>query len=272
MPAFQKVVASLGFTMTPADEADYLELVKAMEAEVLAVEAMPDYVDPRLMPAPAAATRTYERPAKADNPLNAWSHKVTLSLSLSLSLPPFPPSPPSSYLWACTHKRQFTLQDDKAVATGILGGRPVVLKDTVSVAGIPLTLGTHPFQLTADTPWPVPTIDAPIVQRLIAAGGVVAGTATCESFCMSGLSDTSAVGPVENPWLRGFSAGGSSSGCGVLTALKLVRAWRLKRGLSVDGLPEGVDFAIGGDQGGSIRLVGCGHRSFFSACVWPPAD
>lgn len=227
---FQSLVASFGFLMEPQDEADYYTLVKAMEDEINEVEAMPAYVDPRLAPSVAlpVSERTYTVPDKADNPLNAWSHR-------------------------------FTLKDETAVSSGILDGRTVALKDTIAVAGIPLTLGTHPYQLTTspDEPYPIPTIDAPIVTRLVESGGVIVGTATCENFCMSGLSDTSAIGPVDNPWLRGYAAGGSSSGSGVLTAIPAIEKWRKKRGLlPIEGLGlgPGADLAIGGDQGGSIRL------------------
>ncbi|CAK7244864.1 MAG: hypothetical protein STHCBS139747_006426 [Sporothrix thermara] len=227
---FDAIVAKLGFHMTPQVEADYFALVKAMEDEIHTVEALPAYVDPRLVPSVATpvSARTYTAPAREDNPLNAWSHR-------------------------------FTLKDDAAVATGILAGRTVALKDTIAVAGIPLTLGAHPHTLTTppdSAPYPVPTIDAPIVTRLVESGGVIVGTATCENFCMSGLSDSSATGPVDNPWLKGYAAGGSSSGSGVLTAIPAVEKWRRKRSLPVDKtqLGEGVDMAIGGDQGGSIRL------------------
>lgn len=50
-------------------------------------------------------------------------------------------------------------------------------------------------------------------------------------------SFTSPNGPVQNPFAHGFSAGGSSSGCGTLI-----------------GKGE-VDMGMGGDQGGSIRIV-----------------
>lgn len=51
------------------------------------------------------------------------------------------------------------------------------------------------------------------------------------------MSNTAATGPVGNPYDKSRSAGGSSSGCGVLVAI------------------GEADMAIGGDQGGSIRLV-----------------
>jgi amidase len=73
---------------------------------------------------------------------------------------------------------------------------------------------------------------------------------------MSPLSFTSATGPVQNPWLYGYTTGGSSSGPATLVAIKVVNGWRKRHGLpSRDNeLGLGVDMAIGGDQGGSIRI------------------
>jgi len=48
------------------------------------------------------------------------------------------------------------------------------------------------------------------------AGGRIKGKATCEDWCSSGSSFTSASGPVLNPFDMTRSAGGSSSGSGVL--------------------------------------------------------
>ena len=73
-------------------------------------------------------------------------------------------------------------------------------------------------------------------QRLLDAGATIAGKAHCEYFCFSGGSHTSAHGAVINPRKPGYSAGGSSSGSGALLAA------------------GEVDLAIGGDQGGSIRM------------------
>jgi amidase len=82
----------------------------------------------------------------------------------------------------------------------------------------------------------VPEMDATIVTRLLDAGAVILGKAHCEYFCLSGGSHTSAAGPVHNPMKHGYSAGGSSSGSAALVAA------------------GEVDMAIGGDQGGSIRM------------------
>ena len=82
----------------------------------------------------------------------------------------------------------------------------------------------------------VPDVDATIVTRILDAGGTIAGKAHCEYFCFSGGSHTSATGPVHNPRKMGYSAGGSSSGSAALVAA------------------GEVPMAIGGDQGGSIRM------------------
>src|SRR5436853_2615167 len=85
----------------------------------------------------------------------------------------------------------------------------------------------------------VPDVDATIVTRMLDAGGTIMGKVHCEYFCFSGGSHTSAAGPVQNPRRAGFSAGGSSSGSAALVAA------------------GEVDMAIGGDQGGSIRIPSC---------------
>ena len=82
----------------------------------------------------------------------------------------------------------------------------------------------------------VPDVDATIVTRILDAGGSIKGKSVCESLCFSGGSHTSDTGPVRNPHSHARSAGGSSSGSAALVA-------------------QGeVDMAIGGDQGGSIRM------------------
>ncbi|UNI24691.1 Amidase [Purpureocillium takamizusanense] len=148
---------------------------------------------------------------------------------------------------------QFQLRSPSAGDDGLLSHRSVSVKDTISVSGIPMTCGTQPFHLSSEEPYPVPDIDAPVVARVLEAGGVIKGTATCENYCVSLASFTSATGPVDNPWLKGHSAGGSSSGCAALVAVQVVRRWRERKGLPVDDLGEGVDLAVGTDQAGSIR-------------------
>lgn len=113
---------------------------------------------------------------------------------------------------------------------GPLSGKRVVLKDNVCLAGVPMMNGASTLEGY------VPDVDATVVTRLLDAGATIVGKAHCEYFCLSGGSHTCAAGPVHNPFKYGYMAGGSSSGSGALV-----------------GAGE-VEIAIGGDQGGSIRM------------------
>ena len=114
--------------------------------------------------------------------------------------------------------------------SGKLAGKKIALKDNISLAGVPMMNGASTLEgYTPDT-------DATIVTRMLDAGATIIGKVHCESFCMSGGSHTGAVGAVHNPHKMGYSAGGSSSGSAVVVAT------------------GEADMAIGGDQGGSIRI------------------
>ena len=119
---------------------------------------------------------------------------------------------------------------------GPLAGKTIAIKDNVCVAGIPMMNGTSVLEGY------VPDADATIVTRILDAGGTILGKAVCESLCLSGGSHTSDTGPVLNPHDPTRTTGGSSSGSAALVA------------------SNEVDMAIGGDQGGSIRIPGswCG--------------
>ena len=143
------------------------------------------------------------RPSANENPLNAWAVKAEVH----------------------------------GAAHGPLSGKRIVLKDNICLAGVPMMNGASTLEGY------VPDIDATLVTRILDAGGTIVGKAHCEYFCLSGGSHTSALGPVHNPYKHGYSAGGSSSGCGALV-----------------GAGE-VEMAIGCDQGGSIRMP-----SAYSGC------
>lgn len=125
------------------------------------------------------------------------------------------------------------------------------------MAGLPLTLGTFPEFVSKDGKFPISEVDASVVGRLLEAGGTVAGTATCENYSACALSYSSASGPVENPWVRGYATGGSSSGCAALVAasMKKKTSKNTPNGSLDPEWDSGIDLAIGGDQGGSIRIV-----------------
>ena len=127
----------------------------------------------------------------------------------------------NAWYWKCSIK---------GAPSGKLAGKKFAIKDNVCVAGIPMMNGTAVLEGY------VPDIDATVVTRILDSGGEIAGKAVCESLCFSGGSHTSDPMPVHNPHKRGYTAGGSSSGSGALVAA------------------GEVDMAIGGDQGGSIRI------------------
>jgi amidase len=118
----------------------------------------------------------------------------------------------------------------RGASSGPLESYKIALKDNVCLAGVPMMNGASTLEGY------VPDIDATIVTRILDAGGTIVGKAHCEYFCLSGGSHTNATGPVHNPWRIGYSAGGSSSGSAALVA------------------SGEVAMAIGGDQGGSIRM------------------
>jgi len=114
--------------------------------------------------------------------------------------------------------------------SGPLKGKRIAVKDNIMVAGLPMMNGASVLEGY------VPEIDATVVTRILDAGGEIVGKTHCEHFCLSGGSHTGSQGAVHNPYRMGYSAGGSSSGSGVVLAL------------------GEADMALGGDQGGSIRM------------------
>jgi amidase len=135
--------------------------------------------------------------------------------------PPPEGNPLGAWYWRCSIT---------GATGGPLTGKRVAIKDNVSVAGVPMMNGTSVLEGY------VPEADATIVTRILDAGGEIVGKAVCEHLCFSGSSFTSDTGPVRNPHDPAFSAGGSSSGSAALV------------------VAGECDMAIGGDQGGSIRI------------------
>ncbi|KAF2731060.1 amidase signature enzyme [Polyplosphaeria fusca] len=222
----RSVAKKLNVVVDEKEEEHYRHLLNGLDATNKQIAELPAYVDPRLLPCPSTLPRSYEKlgGTREKNPLNTWSHQTSIHSS----------SP--------TDER--------------LKGKTVAVKDNVSIAGVPLTGGTFPELLTGKSEYPIPEIDAVAVKRVLESAATVRGSANCEHFSMSPLSFTSASGPVHNAWLHGYTTGGSSSGCAAIVAATQVRKWRRKHGLSpIDAeLGEGVDMAIGGDQGGSVRI------------------
>ncbi|KAI5358258.1 Putative amidase [Septoria linicola] len=216
---------NFGIEKGSAQEAAYLLFANSFDATCKTIHDLPEYHDPRLAPiAVEGGKRTFHRLDEGDNPLNGWAHKTSLKSA------------------------------DHAARNGALAGRTIAFKDNVSIARLPLGLGCSPRHFEGGR-HPISTIDASVVARSLAAGATVKGTATCENFSMFAVSFTSDSGVVHNAWLPGYATGGSSSGCGALVSIRDVEQAR-ESGRDTRDYPlgEGVDMAIGGDQGGSIRL------------------
>ena len=208
-----------GIVISPHHEKAYLLGIQSTYEIAEKVNALPDYIDPRLHPVPVmGGVRKYRKPEPEQNALNAWRYMMDVRAA----------KPQSQVLEGCCF----------------------ALKDTIAVGNIPQSVGTFPQFLSDTGEYPCPQIDAIVVQRFLLAGATLAGISTCENYSLSPMSYTSAFGPVHNPWRRGYNSGGSSSGSAALVALGVARDAGVE-GLEAAGTD--VTVAIGGDQAGSIR-------------------
>lgn len=117
---------------------------------------------------------------------------------------------------------------------GTLSDLSWVVKSNIAVAGWPMSAGSSLVEGYR------PSADASSVKQILRAGAHLRGSANSEDLGLSGASHTSALGPVRNPWRVSHGTFGSSSGCAALVA------------------SGAVDFALGADQAGSVRLPGSG--------------
>lgn len=189
--SLRRIASNLGFAV---DDATFVNFVERARASIAALRSLQD------LPVANPPTR-YPRlpggpPDPATNPHNGWS-------------------------WRC---------DIRGADAGPMIGTTVAVKESVCVAGIPMSNGTSLLD------GHVPAIDATVVTRLLDAGASIVGRATSEGLGLSSGSNTAVTGAVTNPRRDGYSVGGSSSGCAVVVAA------------------GGCDLAVGTDQGGSIRI------------------
>ena len=101
---------------------------------------------------------------------------------------------------------------------GPLHGVPFGVKDLFSTAGLRTTKGS----LTSlDN---VPESDAPIIERLKAAGAIIVGKTATTEFGWTGSSYSRVFGHGRNPWNPALTSGGSSSGSAISVAARMVPA------------------------------------------------
>ncbi|WP_227378756.1 amidase [Haladaptatus halobius] len=123
---------------------------------------------------------------------------------------------------------RFELERDDA--SGVLAGVRVGVKDNIAVRGVETTNASHGFEGI------VPGEHATVVDRLLEAGARLRGKTNLDEMAMGPTSESSAYGPSTNPVDPNHVAGGSSGGSGAAVAA------------------GDVDFALGSDTGGSIRI------------------
>ncbi len=119
----------------------------------------------------------------------------------------------------------------RGISLGPLDGRIVSIKDLFDVEGEPTTAGSKLLKSAQSA-----KADAPVVQRLRAAGAVIIGKTGMTEFAYSGIGINPHYGTPGNGRNAAHIPGGSSSGAGVSVA----------RGMA--------EIAIGTDTGGSVRI------------------
>lgn len=146
------------------------------------------------------------------------------------------------------------LAEAKSPRPGPLSGLPISVKETIGIGGQTITAGSKRMP-------PIPcAADAPVVQRLRAAGAIILARSNVPEFAMAGETDNLIYGRTNNPLDETRTPGGSSGGEGALVG----------SGSTV--------FGVGTDILGSIRIPAsfCGVVGFKPASgavskqdIWP---
>lgn len=113
---------------------------------------------------------------------------------------------------------------------GMLHGVPFSIKDLIETKSVKTMQGSR---IHEDN---IPDEDAPCVERLKNAGGILMGKTATPEFGHKGVTDSPLTGVTRNPWNLVLTPGGSSGGAGAQVAAGMT------------------PLAVGTDGGGSIRI------------------
>jgi len=141
---------------------------------------------------------------------------------------------------AVTHKLYDQARRHAAGAPGAgpFAGVPFLIKDLLSMAGDPNTMGCRALASA------VASESSPYAAALDAAGLVVVGRTNTPEFGLIDTTEPKLFGPTHNPWDLARSPAGSSGGAGAAVAAGMT------------------PMAHASDGGGSIRLPACNNGVF----------
>jgi aspartyl-tRNA(Asn)/glutamyl-tRNA(Gln) amidotransferase subunit A len=135
----------------------------------------------------------------------------------------------NAYLWRADGEEPAGEAGDGAPGAAPLAGVPVAVKDIFCAEGIETTAGSRVLRGYR------PPYTATALRQLGEAGARLLGKTNMDEFAMGSSNESSAFGPVLNPWDRERVPGGSSGGSAAAVSGRLAPC------------------AIGTDTGGSIR-------------------